>query len=417
MLSQVPVICLFPVVVFAARVGAIHMPLRLPRPPLIKRPRAPATLVKDSRIRFEHRGCRPSCPLMRRQCVMQCVVPGERIELSRRHHHRILSPARLPVPPSRLLGALVYEFLLIGQANYSRRTAAAVAPRAVTAAAHGQWRTELLLCVAMQRRDFFYELPPELIAQQPAAERSASRLLCLDADGVRDRAFRDLPPLLRQGDLLVFNDTRVIPARLHGEKASGGKVEVLVERLLEERRLLAHIRASKAPKAGGRLRLAAAIDAEVLGRDGDLFELRMLGDAPVAALLERHGHMPLTPYITRAVAAADRERYQTVYARAPGAVAAPTAGLHFDEAMLGDLRAQGIESAFVTLHVGAGTFQPLRVDDLREHRMHAEWLSVSEQTCTQIEAARARGGRVVAVGTTVARSLESAAAGGALRPN
>jgi len=268
----------------------------------------------------------------------------------------------------------------------------------------------------MQRRDFFYELPPELIAQQPAAERSASRLLCLDADGVRDRAFRDLPPLLRQGDLLVFNDTRVIPARLHGEKVSGGKVEVLVERLLEERRLLAHIRASKAPKAGGRLRLAAAIDAEVLGRDGDLFELRMLGDEPVAALLERHGHMPLPPYITRADAAADRERYQTVYARAPGAVAAPTAGLHFDEAMLGDLRAQGIESAFVTLHVGAGTFQPLRVDDLREHRMHAEWLSVSEQTCTQIEAARARGGRVIAVGTTVARSLESAAAGGALRP-
>ena len=171
----------------------------------------------------------------------------------------------------------------------------------------------------MQRSDFFYELPPELIAQQPAAERSASRLLCLDADGLRDRAFRDLPPLLRQGDLLVFNDTRVIPARLYGEKASGGKVEVLVERLLEERRLLAHIRASKAPKAGGRLRLAAAIDAEVLGRDGDLFELRVLGDEPVAALLERHGHMPLPPYITRADAAADRERYQTVYARAPGA--------------------------------------------------------------------------------------------------
>src|SRR3569623_1629280 len=266
-------------------------------------------LVHASRWRC---GCRPRGPMI----LFVVLVPGGRIELPRCHHHRILSPARLPVPPSRLLGALVYEFLLSGQENYSRCTAAAVAPSAVTDAEQGQWRTELLPCVAMQRSDFFYELPPELIAQQPAAERRASRLLCLDADGLRDRAFRDLPPLLRQGDLLVFNDTRVIPARLYGEKASGGKVEGLVARLLEERRLLAHILASKAPKAGGRLRLAAAIDAEVLGRDGDLFELRVLGDEPVAALLERHGRMPLPPYITRADAAADRERYQTVYARA-----------------------------------------------------------------------------------------------------
>lgn len=270
----------------------------------------------------------------------------------------------------------------------------------------------------MRRSDFFYDLPPELIAQRPAAERAASRLLCLDgASGVlQDRRFRELPTLLRPGDLMVFNDTRVVPARLRGEKESGGKVEVLVERMLDGRRLHAHIRASKAPKAGTRLYLEGAIEAEVLGRADDLFELAIAGEESVATLLERHGHMPLPPYIARADEAADRERYQTVYARAPGAVAAPTAGLHFDAAMLDVLRAQGVASAFVTLHVGAGTFQPLRVDDVREHRMHAEWLCVPAATCAAVAAARARGGRVIAVGTTVARSLESAAAGAELRP-
>ena len=268
---------------------------------------------------------------------------------------------------------------------------------------------------AMRRSDFFYDLPPELIAQYPTAERAASRLLCLDHGATRDLNFRDLPSLLRPGDLLVFNDTRVIPARLRGEKQSGGKVEVLVERLLGGRRLLAHVRASKAPKAGTLLRLEGAIDAEVSGHDGDLFELLFHGDEPITALLERYGHMPLPPYIARADEAADRERYQTVYARRAGAVAAPTAGLHFDEAMLQSLRTLGAQSAFVTLHVGAGTFQPVRADALRDHRMHAEWLSVSEETCAAIRATHAGGGRVIAVGTTVARSLESAAAEGELQ--
>lgn len=267
----------------------------------------------------------------------------------------------------------------------------------------------------MRRSDFFYDLPSELIAQHPASERGASRLLYLDHGAIRDLYFRDLPSLLRPGDLLVFNDTRVIPARLFGEKPTGGKVEVLVERLLGERRLLAHVRASKAPKVGALLRLEGVIEAEVMGRNGDLFELRISGDEPLAALLERHGHMPLPPYIARADEAIDRERYQTVYARHAGAVAAPTAGLHFDEAMLRRLRTLGVQTAFVTLHVGAGTFQPVRVDEPREHRMHAEWLSVSGETCEAVRATRARGGRVIAIGTTVARSLESAAAEGELR--
>ncbi len=269
----------------------------------------------------------------------------------------------------------------------------------------------------MQRQDFHFDLPAELIAQFPAAERAASRLLMLDgADGVlRDLQFRDLPGLLRRGDLLVFNDTRVIPARLFGEKASGGKVEVLVERILDSARVLAHVRASKSPKPGSWLTLEGALEAEMLGRQGDLFELRFSG-GEVLELLKRYGRMPLPPYIERDAAGADAERYQTVYARREGAVAAPTAGLHFDETMLTQLEAQGIERAFVTLHVGAGTFQPVRVDDIREHVMHHEYLEVSAETCAAIAATRARGGRVVAVGTTVVRSLESAARGGELQP-
>ncbi len=278
----------------------------------------------------------------------------------------------------------------------------------------------------MRRTDFHFDLPEGLIAQYPATERTASRLLCLDGNSgeLVDRQFRDLPRLLRAGDLLVFNDTRVIPARLFGQKETGGKVEVLVERVLDDRRVLAHVRASKSPRAGSRLTLEGGIMADMLARQGELFELALSGDADESALdlLEAHGHMPLPPYIERADANDDRERYQTVYADKRGAVAAPTAGLHFDRVMLDTLAAQGIESAFVTLHVGAGTFQPVRVDDIRDHHMHAETIEVSESVVEAVARTRARGGRVVAVGTTSVRSLESAAknaahvGGGELRP-
>ena len=271
----------------------------------------------------------------------------------------------------------------------------------------------------MLRSDFHFDLPPELIAQQPPAERGDSRLLALDGtDGrLQDARFDDLPGFLRAGDLLVFNDTRVIPARLHGIKAgSGGRVEVLVERILDARRVLAHLRASKSPKPGTRLWLEQAVGAVVLGRAGELYELGFEDARPVPAILDAHGHIPLPPYIDRPDAPADAERYQTVYARAPGAVAAPTAGLHFTPAMLERLAAAGIGRAFVTLHVGAGTFQPVRTEHISEHRMHAESVEVSAGTVAAVAAARARGARVVAVGTTAVRSLESAAAGGELRP-
>ncbi|CAM4349792.1 S-adenosylmethionine:tRNA ribosyltransferase-isomerase [Bordetella pseudohinzii] len=258
--------------------------------------------------------------------------------------------------------------------------------------------------------DFDYDLPPELIAQTPAAERAGSRLLHLDGQGkLHDRQFPDLLALLRPHDLLVFNDTRVIKARLAGQKATGGKVEVLVERITEPTRALAHVRASKSPGPGMRLELAGgAVTAEVLGRQGELFDLRFAG--PVLDLLEAHGATPLPPYITHAAEHEDEQRYQTVYAREPGAVAAPTAGLHFDQAMLERLAAGGVQRAFVTLHVGAGTFQPVRVQNLDEHIMHAEWYTVPETTVQAIAAARRAGGRVIAVGTTSVRALESAAA-------
>ena len=270
----------------------------------------------------------------------------------------------------------------------------------------------------MQVSDFDYELPRDLIADHPAQPRSSSRLLELTAGGaLRDRRMDAFPDLLQVEDLLVFNDTRVIPARLFGHKTSGGRVEVLVERLLDARRVLAHVRASKAPRPGSMLRLAEpGLPVEVLGRDGELFELRFAGDAPVLELLDRYGHVPLPPYIERPDQRADRDDYQTLYARHPGAVAAPTAGLHFDAALLEQLRSRGIETAFVTLHVGAGTFQPVRVQRLADHVMHAEYVHVDETVCAAVAAARARGGRVVAVGTTVVRSLESAAAGGQLQP-
>ena len=265
--------------------------------------------------------------------------------------------------------------------------------------------------------DFDFELPAELIAQQPAPQRSASRLLDGRGRLPADRVFGDLPQLLQPGDLLVFNDTRVIKARLFGEKIpSGGAVQALVERVLPGDEVLAHLRASKSPKPGSRLRFADAFDAQVLGRAGAdeaLFHLRLPADP--LALLQAHGHVPLPPYITHADAAEDEARYQTVFAARPGAVAAPTAALHFDEALLQALQDRGVRRAAVTLHVGAGTFQPVRTETIAEHRMHSEWFEVGAATVQAIEAARAAGGRIVAVGTTTLRALESAARGGVLR--
>ena len=269
----------------------------------------------------------------------------------------------------------------------------------------------------MQLSDFHFDLPPDLIAQHPLPERGASRLLALDGPSgdVTDSLFSDLPELLREGDLLVFNDTRVMRARMFGRKETGGIVEILVERLLASGEALVHLRASKTPKPGSRIRLAGGETLELRGRSGDLFRLRSAGP-DFGMLMERHGHMPLPPYIQRADDEADLERYQTVYARREGAVAAPTAGLHFEAEMLERLRASGVASVFVTLHVGGGTFQPVRVQRLDEHRMHAEWLEVSEEVCERVRATRASGGRVVAVGTTSVRSLEAASSGGELAP-
>jgi S-adenosylmethionine:tRNA ribosyltransferase-isomerase len=269
----------------------------------------------------------------------------------------------------------------------------------------------------MRAADFDYFLPAELIAQHPAKERTASRLLHLDGEtgAMSDRLFRDLPDFIEPGDIMVFNDTRVIKARLSGHKQSGGQVEVLVERVLDAHRALAHVRASKAPKAGTILRLPEGVLAEVIGRSGDLFELRFAGAESVFELLERHGQLPLPPYITRAPQSDDEARYQTVYAHHPGAVAAPTAGLHFDAAMLEALKSKGAAIAYVTLHVGAGTFQPLRDDDIARHVMHSEWYQVSEETVSAIRSAQARGGRVLAVGTTSLRTLEAAGQGGDLQ--
>jgi S-adenosylmethionine:tRNA ribosyltransferase-isomerase len=263
--------------------------------------------------------------------------------------------------------------------------------------------------------DFDFALPEALIAQQPASERSASRLLDGTAATPVDRRFVDLPVLLRAGDLLVVNDTRVVKARLLGAKASGGAVEALVERVGTDDRVLAHLRASKAPRAGSTIRFADAFDVEVLGRggaDGSLFELQFPGEP--LALLERHGHVPLPPYIGRADAAEDERRYQTVFAARPGAVAAPTAALHFDAAVLAALEARGVERCAVTLHVGAGTFQPVRSNNLAEHVMHSERYEIGGAVVAAIERTRARGGRVVAIGTTSLRALESAALAGAL---
>jgi S-adenosylmethionine:tRNA ribosyltransferase-isomerase len=269
----------------------------------------------------------------------------------------------------------------------------------------------------MLRSEFAYHLPEDLIARYPCERRSDSRLLHLEGRGgaIRDRKFTDLPDLLRRGDLLVFNDTRVLPARLHGVKdGSGGRVELLLERSLDAYRILAQIRASKSPRPGSRLTLTGGHRALVTGKRGEFWELHFEDEA--LGVFERVGEIPLPPYLQRAAEPLDRERYQTIYARVPGAGAAPTAGLHFDDAVLERLAAAGVASAHLTLHVGAGTFQPVRVEDLETHRMHAERTSVSEALCAEIERTRERGGRVVAVGTTCVRALESAAASGALAP-
>jgi len=263
--------------------------------------------------------------------------------------------------------------------------------------------------------DFDYPLPPERIAQQPLADRSASRLLLLDGDRLEDRLFRDLPELVEPGDLLVFNDTRVIHARLHGHKRdTGGRVEVLVERAVGTHEALAQVRASKSPGAGAVLRLADAFDVTVLGRVGEFFHLRFPDGEDLFALLERHGKLPLPPYIERAADDTDESRYQTVYARAPGSVAAPTAGLHFDEALLARLRERGAGIAYITLHVGAGTFQPVRTHNVLEHHMHRERYVIPADTVEAIARARAAGRRVIAVGTTSLRALEGAAQDGPL---
>ncbi|WP_313226966.1 tRNA preQ1(34) S-adenosylmethionine ribosyltransferase-isomerase QueA [Stutzerimonas chloritidismutans] len=268
----------------------------------------------------------------------------------------------------------------------------------------------------MQVADFFFQLPDALIARHPLAERRASRLLVLEGETgkLSHRNFADLLDHVRPGDLMVFNNTRVIPARLFGQKATGGKLEILVERVVGNRSVLAHVRSSKSPKAGSKILLNGGGEAEMIARHDALFELEF--DEDVLPLLERIGHMPLPPYIDRPDDAADRERYQTVYAQRAGAVAAPTAGLHFDEALLQMLRESGVETAYVTLHVGAGTFQPVRVERIEEHHMHREWLEVGQDVVDAVAACRSRGGRVIAVGTTSVRSLETAARDGELKP-
>lgn len=270
----------------------------------------------------------------------------------------------------------------------------------------------------MQLSDFYFELPDELIARYPLEKRSSSRLLCLEGNSgaIEHRVFSELLDRVEAGDLLVFNDTRVIPARLFGQKASGGKVEMLVERVTGERSALVHLRSSRSPKPGAELEFEGGIKARVVGRQEALFELEFEISTTLIEALEAHGHMPLPPYMKREDQSTDRERYQTVYNRKPGAVAAPTAGLHFDDELLSALQAKGVNLCFVTLHVGAGTFQPVKVDNILEHQMHAEYIEVSEAACEAVKATQRAGKRVIAVGTTSVRCLETAAAGGEIQP-
>ena len=323
------------------------------------------------------------------------LVPGGGIEPPWCCHRRILSPLRLPIPPSR------QERRIIPQAEWCGNRGEEPPSRIIR---------------AMRLDDFDFELPQELIAQLPAPHRTASRLLHLDGatGAISDRFFRDIAELAAPGDVMVFNNTRVIKARLTGRKKTGGRVEVLVERVLGASQVLAQVRASHAPREGSALLLADAAEAAVLGRQGEFFRLRFENCDDVFALLDRHGALPLPPYIAHAPETADEERYQTVYASEPGAVAAPTAGLHFDEPLLERLRQRGVAVVYLTLHVGAGTFQPVRVQNPAEHEMHSEWYHVPQATVDAVAGAKRRGGRVIAVGTTSLRALETAAAGGKL---
>ncbi|WP_045858995.1 tRNA preQ1(34) S-adenosylmethionine ribosyltransferase-isomerase QueA [Teredinibacter purpureus] len=270
----------------------------------------------------------------------------------------------------------------------------------------------------MRRQDFYYSLPDTLIAREPTTQRRGSRLLTLEGDsGVLTHGhFADLLSQVSEGDLMVFNDTRVIPARLFGRKASGGKLEILVERVIDRDRVLAHVRSSKSPKAGSEIVLEDNTTLTVAGRQGALFELVFPVSQPVLEVLERLGHMPLPPYIDRPDDDADKERYQTVYGKHKGAVAAPTAGLHFDDELMEQLKAKGVRIAFVTLHVGAGTFQPVRVDDIYQHEMHSEVMDLSAEVCEMVAQTQKAGKRVIAVGTTSVRCLETAAANGEIAP-
>lgn len=269
----------------------------------------------------------------------------------------------------------------------------------------------------MKTQDFDFYLPSHLIAQHPAQERTASRMLCVDGSNgnITDKIFLDFPDACNAGDLLIFNDTRVIKARLFGHKHTGGNVEVLIERVINQHVAYAHVRASRSPKIGSRMRLSDAFDVEVTARHDDLFELQFLSDVSVFDLLEQHGALPLPPYITHTATDDDEERYQTVFAKNLGAVAAPTAGLHFNETLLEQLKKKGVNIAYVTLHVGAGTFQPVRVDNVAEHKMHSELFSIPQSTVESINETRLHGGRVTAIGTTALRALESAAQQGELK--
>jgi S-adenosylmethionine:tRNA ribosyltransferase-isomerase len=270
----------------------------------------------------------------------------------------------------------------------------------------------------MRLSDFQFDLPPELIARYPLPERSASRLLCVDGKtgAMAHRYFTDLLTLITSNDLLVLNNTRVIPARLRGTKETGGQVEVLVDRICDQHRVIAHVRASKSPRPQSYLLFAEGVRFEVLGRHDDLFELRCEDARPVFDVIEAIGQTPLPPYFQREPEESDKQRYQTVYAEHKGSVAAPTAGLHFDDALMDALRKKGVEMAYLTLHVGAGTFAPVRVEQLDQHRMHAEFIDVSASLCEKIKATKARGGRIIAVGTTTARSLETASRSGTIEP-
>ncbi len=270
----------------------------------------------------------------------------------------------------------------------------------------------------MRRDEFSYQLPEELIAQFPTEQRGSSRLLVMESlsGKLTDLEFSNLPGLLKAGDLLIFNDTRVIPARLLGNKETGGKVEILLERILDDQRMLAQLRASKTPKPGSMIYLQDDIKLELMEREDDMFVLDVIGEMTVLELMQQVGHIPLPPYIQRDDDVDDVDRYQTVYARNPGAVAAPTAGLHFTDELMQEITEQGCDSVFVTLHVGAGTFQPVRVDNIEEHQMHSEYLEVSADACEKIKQCKARSDRVIAVGTTAVRCLETAAQASELRP-